>query len=278
LQNTSDNIYGTIKTLTESSEQSTDNSHKLSEQSMSIAAAAEEMSQTIVGVAENSSRASGTSESAKSAAVEGKEVADEAVEYIKKVHRSTLDLSTMVRQLDNRAAEIGNIVMVITEIADQTNLLALNAAIEAARAGEEGRGFAVVADEVRKLAEKTIKATKEISGKIQAVQDESVQTARSMGIASEEVTKANEYIVRVGESLTSILNVVTEGRDEVTQIASAVEEQSAASSEIASNAEQSSAIAQHNKEMAGSIQSEITRLKDTSEFLINLTSRFDTGK
>ncbi|HET6514954.1 MAG TPA: HAMP domain-containing methyl-accepting chemotaxis protein [Thermodesulfovibrionales bacterium] len=272
----SSKIMPAVDTLRIHARTTSDGSQKQAGQAHTIVTAAEEMTRTITDIARNASESAETSTEAMEIAESGKKITDVSVETINELNASIMHLSNMIEKLSKRASDVGNVVTVIKEIADQTNLLALNAAIEAARAGEQGRGFAVVADEVRKLAEKTIKATAEISGEIAAIQSETSQTAVSMSESTKGVTKATGHIENLNNVLDMIVESITKVRDQINQIAVAVEEQSATASEVAMNIESTSSISREIEQMAGKVTEEVERLSSIAAELENTTANIKT--
>ena len=114
---------------------------------------------------------------------------------------SEMTLALKLDSMSTEAAQIQNILTVISDIADQTNLLALNAAIEAARAGEHGRGFAVVADEVRKLAERTQKSLIEINSTINVIVQSINDASEQMSVNAKNIV----YLVELSENVEHVV-------------------------------------------------------------------------
>jgi len=199
--------------------------------------------------------------------------------------QGNFESAKLIKDLEKRSEEIGDIVGAVVRIADQTNLLALNAAIEAARAGEHGRGFAVVADEVRNLAEMSEQSAKGIRNVVDEIQVQVQKVAADVErigkAATEEVEKA-KVITKDLLEIAGDMAIVVKGCDEINQnavvsktgateflkgaetIASAAEEQSAASEEA------SKSIAEQNKAFS-EMQKASEQLADLTDTLKNAT-------
>lgn len=217
------------------------------------AASMEELSSTVKQNAQNAQQASQLAMTASDNASRGGNVVSDAIARMKEISSSS--------------TKITDITSVINGIAFQTNILALNAAVEAARAGEQGRGFAVVAGEVRTLAQRSAQAAKEIETLIK----ESVL----------QIEEGTRQVDLAGETMSGIVNSVTQVRDLMQEIAAASAEQDRGISQIAlavtemdTITQQNSSLVQESSAAATSLEDQATKLQE----MVNVFRLSDTGK
>ncbi|MDA0155621.1 MULTISPECIES: methyl-accepting chemotaxis protein [Vibrio] len=200
-----------------------------------IATAIHEMSATAAEVASHAELTASASQASATACNDGQEVIQQNRDAITSLATQVEDAANVIRELENNAQSINQILSTIQGIAEQTNLLALNAAIEAARAGEQGRGFAVVADEVRVLSQRTHGSTEEIRVMIDTLQKNTEHAVDSMTTSTQLAENSVGFAEQAHDSLSKITQAISEINDMALQIASAAEEQRAVSEDISRN-------------------------------------------
>ena len=183
------------------------------------------------------------------------DISGQVTRYAEMARRAAQDTGRtdeIFRTLAASAQAIGEVVVLITNIANQTNMLALNATIEAARAGEAGRGFAVVAGEVKALAQQVARATGDIRTQIDAMQASAHDAARVIG--------------EVGTTVRAI--------DEASaSIAMTIEQQQAATIEIAANVTVAARGTQEVSETIASVGQETVQAGSAVEIVVKAAQR-----
>ena len=136
----------------------------------------------------------------------GNEVMSQLLEQVKISEESSALVTKEMRELEENADEMQNIMGLISSVANQTGMLALNASIEAARAGEAGRGFAVVASQISELASQTNKATGEINNLISSISKSIEEVTDAMDKLLESSSLQNEFVGQTADNFKKIHN------------------------------------------------------------------------
>jgi methyl-accepting chemotaxis protein len=245
LQGILKNVKDGTVTLTESSENMTNQIQLASDNITNTSAALEELSASMQNVSETADVMNEKLEEVKSATdsisagvedgtAKAEEIRAEAIE-IKNAAQNKKDntgarmeeLSGVLEQSvkdSEKVAQINELTKVILDIASQTNLLALNASIEAARAGEAGKGFSVVAEEISSLADNS----RQTAGNIQVISNEVTEAVKTLADNAMQVlefintTVLADYDSYVGtgekyEETAKIINEMLDGISEQTQ-------------------------------------------------------------
>lgn len=261
--------------IVSSAEEIASNMSQTESQVQSMNSLVKDASSSVDQVVDQSRQASESAKASGQVAQQGGSTVEHTIVGMQEIHETVAQSAKSVEQLGKRGEEIGVVITVINDIADQTNLLALNAAIEAARAGEHGRGFAVVADEVRKLADRTTKATQEISESISTIQAETERAVTGMEAGTKQVQQGVEAASQAGESLKQIVGStnevacliegITNSADHQHQVSyqlnEGISEISAVATQAAAGTQQAAAAAQQLSTQCHSLYSMLNQFK-----------------
>ena len=156
---------------------------------------------------------------------EGKSAVEKAIQGMENIRSQMGSIAETIMRLNEQSQSIGNIMVMISDLADQSNLLAVNAAIEAARAGEAGKGFTIVADEIRRMAEQSKKSTIQVRAILNEIQKATSAAVLATEQGSKLVEAGMQQSSRAGDTIGALANNSAEGTRSATQIAASSSQQ-----------------------------------------------------
>tara|TARA_R110001599_G_scaffold17243_5_gene69076 strand:+ start:4450 stop:6339 length:1890 start_codon:yes stop_codon:yes gene_type:complete len=267
---TADELDSGIQTIVSGSE-------RIRDRSNTLAASTEEISATADTVQAMTQSVQTGTKVAYDSATSGVNAMQNAMNSISDVADTIQDTNERVARLGTLSKEIDVVIELIVGVAEQTSLLALNAAIEAARAGEAGRGFAVVADEVKTLSEQTVKASGEITSKVENIQKETLAVIDAMTLSLEKVSRSKEQGENAVITIHEIEKNTQEAMNNTLEITQAIKEVALTTTQMAQDMDIIAHDIKDNHIATQSIQMANKNVHHQTQELANQIQRFDVA-
>ena len=194
--------------------------------------AMEDLSTTVQEVATKADLVAQLAKKSEDLSQKGSELANKADKGMGGITKSSTEVNEIILDIKSQMDKIGDIVVLIANLANQTNLLALNAAIEAARAGDAGRGFAVVATEVKSLAEESENSAEKIRQMIGQLQKQTQRAVDAVDKANEGVREGSTALTQTLEVFNKIVESINDINKNISDVAASAEEQAASVEEV----------------------------------------------
>ena len=267
---TADELDTGIQTIVSGSE-------RIRDRSNTLAASTEEISATADTVQAMTQSVQTGTKVAYDSATSGVNAMQNAMNSISDVADTIQDTNERVARLGTLSKEIDVVIELIVGVAEQTSLLALNAAIEAARAGEAGRGFAVVADEVKTLSEQTVKASGEITSKVENIQKETLAVIDAMTLSLEKVSRSKEQGENAVITIHEIEKNTQEAMNNTLEITQSIKEVALTTTQMAQDMDIIAHDIKDNHIATQSIQMANKNVHHQTQELANQIQRFDVA-
>ena len=239
-----------------------------------IGATAKEISATSLELVNMMKDATAVAEDTATLAGKGQEGLARMRETMNQLTGSATLIQTKLAVLNEKAANINQVVTAITKIADRTNLLSLNAAIEAEKAGEYGRGFSVVATEIRRLADQTAVATYDIEQMVKEMQAAVSAGTLGMNQTAEDVRNGVKEVQAVGAQLAQIIQQVQALAPRFELVNSGMQSQATGGQQISDSLNQLTKAVQQTAQSLEQSNQAIEQLKSTAYELREGVAKF----
>lgn len=232
-------ISGAINGITSAATQiaATANQHErmATQQASMVNETATTMKELSISSQQTSDQASLATESTQKSLVateEGSELATRVADGMESLGAKVGVVAVLVVDLGEKSAQIGTLANIIKDLSGEINMLALNAAVEAARAGEHGKGFAVVAREVRKQANESKKSAEQANQIVAVIRKATDETI----LRTDEETKVVESVTLmargVGDLFSSLSNSASTTYENAQQVLLNARQQAIAISQV----------------------------------------------